>query len=69
MKFQEIKVTTLDDVLLSERFNQTKTAELLGVNRGTLRGWIRDKKQIIIALEDGKLVPYVADRRNGHWRK
>lgn len=69
MKFETVMTTTLEELLISVRGNQTQAAELIGVNRGTLRKYIEQPEKVIIIQRDGKLTPFVADRRNGHFKK
>ena len=71
MKFEPIMATTLEEVLIHTRGNQTEAAAIIGVNRGTLRKYLEggDTDKVLIVQRDGKLTPFVADRRNGHYKK
>ena len=69
MKFTETQTTTIDEVLISTRGNITHAAKKIGVTRDTLRRYIQKKDKVLLVEIDGKLVPFVADRRQGHHKK
>lgn len=51
-KTKQITVTTVQDVLISNRGNQFGTAEELNINRGTLRDMIADERPNIVIIND-----------------
>ena len=69
MKFKITPTTTINEVLLANNGNKTETAKALGINRGTLRKYIAKKDKVLILDIDDQLVPFVADRRQGHHKK
>lgn len=69
MKFEAIMSTTIDELMISTRGNQVAAAEIIGINRGTLCRYIANKDKIMLVQVDGKLTPFVCDRRNGHHNK
>ena len=69
MKFTDTKTTTIDEVLISTRGNITRSAEKIGVTRDTLRRYVQKKDKVLLVEIDGKLVAFVADRRQGHHKK
>lgn len=69
MKFTDTPITTIDEVLISTRGNKSHAAAKIGINRGTLRNYIAKKDKVLLVEIDGKLVPFVADRRQGSYKK
>lgn len=69
MKFTDTPTTTLDELLISTRGNISQAAKAIGINRGTLRNYIAKKDKVLLVQIDGKLVPFVADRRQGAHKK
>ncbi|AKU42597.1 hypothetical protein [Vibrio phage H188] len=69
MKFTDTKTTTIDEVLINTRGNITHAAKKIGVTRDTLRRYIQKKDKVLLVEIDGKLVVFVADRRQGHHKK
>lgn len=54
-----MRLVTLEHILIETRGNQTKAAEMLQVNRGTLRGYVEgNKKGVVIEEDDGTLRLY-----------
>ena len=69
MKFTDTPTTTIDEVLISTRGNISQAAKAIGINRGTLRNYIAKKDKVLLVQVDGKLIPFVADRRQGAHKK
>ncbi|AUR86599.1 NinH [Vibrio phage 1.087.A._10N.261.45.F9] len=69
MKFTDTPTTTIDEVLISTRGNVTHAAKKIGVTRDTLRRYIQKKDKVLLVEVDGKLMAFVADRRQGHHKK
>lgn len=69
MKFEPILVTTIEEVMNSTGNNATKAAALVGVSRSTFLRYVNDPDSIILKMVDGKMKPYVCDRRQGHHKK
>ncbi|AUR89519.1 DNA binding HTH domain protein [Vibrio phage 1.124.O._10N.286.49.B1] len=69
MKFTDTPTTTLDELLIKHRGNISHAALELGINRTTLRNYIAKKDKVLLVQIDGKLVPFVADRRQGAHKK
>lgn len=69
MKFEATLTTTLEEVIKSVRYNQSVAAEIVGVTRGTLRKYLEEPEKVLLVQIDGKLTPFVSDRRNGHYKK
>lgn len=63
------KFITLETLLTAHRGNQTQAALEIGVNRGTLRTWLKTKQKVMLVRDGNKLIPYVSDRRQGHHKK
>ena len=55
----QITVCAVSDVLVMNRGNQAKTSRDIGVNRGSLRGWIQSG-------DDRKLLVQVSTEQNGY---
>lgn len=69
MKFQEIQATTIEQLMIAHRGNISQAAKDIGINRGTLRRYIVNKENVLLVNCGGKLKVYVADRRNGQYKK
>ncbi len=69
MKFTDTPTTTLDELLISTRGNKSHAATKIGITRTTLRNYIAKKDKVLLVQIDGKLVPFVADRRQGAHKK
>lgn len=69
MKFENIEVTTLEQVMISTRGSITHAASKLSMGRSTLRKHLKTPDNVIIMLVDGKLKPFICDRRTGHHKK
>lgn len=69
MKFTDTPTTTIDEVLISTRGNISQAALKIGINRGTLRNYIAKKDKVLLVEIEGRLVPFVADRRQGSYKK
>ncbi|CAM0102530.1 hypothetical protein MYOV065v1_p0057 [Vibrio phage PS15B.2] len=69
MKFTDTPTTTIDEVLIEHRGNISHAAKMIGINRTTLRNYIKKKDKVLLVEIDGKLVPFVADRRQGSYKK
>lgn len=69
MKFTDTKTTTIKELLIKHRGNISHAALELGINRTTLRNYIKKKDKVLLVEIDGKLIPFVADRRQGHFKK
>ena len=63
MKFTDTPTTTLDELLEFTHGNKSHAATKIGITRTTLRNYIAKKDKVLLVKIDGKLVPFVADRR------
>ncbi len=69
MKFEAVMATTVGEVLRETEGNQSRAAKIIGVTRSTLAKYIDDPDKVMLVQIDGKLKPFVSDRRNGHYKK
>lgn len=71
LRMVEDKYITLDDLLVVYRGNQTKVAEVSGINRGTLRKYIENRYiyDVKLFMVNDELRPYVFGRANGRHKK
>ena len=69
MKFTDTPTTTIEELLIKHRGNISHAALELGINRTTLRNYNKKKDKVLLVQVDGKLVPFVADRRQGAHKK
>jgi len=69
MKFTDTPTTTLDELLEFTHGNKSHAATKIGITRTTLRNYIAKKDKVLLVKIDGKLVPFVADRRQGAHKK
>lgn len=69
MKFESTLTTTIDEVLTSTNNNQSQAAKVIGISRSTLSKYMKEPENVLLVQINGKLTPFVSDRRNGHHKK
>lgn len=67
--YEVAQYISLSTLMIAHRGNITQAAKEIGVNRGTLRTWLKTKQKVMLVKDNGKLTPYVSDRRQGHHKK
>lgn len=68
-KVRTIEFVTLDDVMHEYRYNKTKVAEVIGVNRGTLRKYLNGSVEVLLVKDDDGYKAFVHGRENGAHKK
>jgi hypothetical protein len=61
------EITTIPELLIQTRGNQTAVARMLKANRGTIRKYVDDRKALRHAIVNGTLMIFRGDL--GDWKR